>query len=679
MSPPRLAACFLTVLLTHCACAAPSTAQPVADFYVATVGNDAWSGRLPTPNAAKTDGPFATPARACDAIRDLRKTKSDVQPKSVSLRGGRYELNAPLSFTSPDTNIRFAAHPGESPVLSGGNLLDKVRIENGLWIIPLPNGTSHFRHIAVGGAMRRPTRWPKVGHFPIAGLAGADPKANYRTPADRFEYAADQIDPKWSNLGDIDVIVLHFWVAGYYRIKEIDAKGRIVTLDRKSIRRFTEDGGAKPGRFYLLNVPGPIAPGEYYCDRAAGTLRYRPMPGETPETSPVVVPRLASLVRFEGLPLEKDRTVNGVEFRGITFSDTTWHEGEKVAGDLQAAQHVSGSIQLRGANGCTFADCRFVNLGGYGIELGDGCRDNRIIGNELTQIGAGGIRINGGGSSSPPGARTGNNLIADNRIHRIGEIFHAGTGIVSMHADRNRILHNHIHHGYYTGISVGWVWGYGPSVSTNNVIEGNRIHDIGQNVLSDMGGIYLLGVSPGTVVRGNVIHDVESFGYGGWGLYTDEGSTGVVLENNLVYRTKSGGFHQHYGKENVIRNNIFAFAREGQIMRTRAEPHTSFTFERNIVYFRNAPLFAKNWKDDRFTVESNLYWDADGKAIPFPGGTLKDWQARGHDKTSLIADPQFADPEKGDFRLKPGSPAEKIGFVPFDASTAGVRLKEQRD
>jgi parallel beta-helix repeat protein len=251
-------------------------------------------------------------------------------------------------------------------------------------------------------------------------------------------------------------------------------------------------------------------------------------------------------------------------------------------------------------------------------------------------------------------------------------------GILSQHADKNRILHNHIHHLYYTGISVGWVWGYAASVSTGNLVEGNLIHDVGQKVLSDMGGIYMLGVSPGTVVRGNVIRDVTSFGYGGWGIYTDEGSTGITIENNLVYRTKSGGFHQHYGKENVVRNNIFALATEGQVMRSRAEEHVSFTFERNIVYANGTPLFAKNWKDDKFVIDRNLYWDASGKAAAFPGGTLADWQKRGHDVNSLVADPLFTDPDKGDFRLKPGSPAEKIDFKPFDYSAAGVRPKGKR-
>lgn len=61
--------------------------------------------------------------------------------------------------------------------------------------------------------------------------------------------------------------------------------------------------------------------------------------------------------------------------------------------------------------------------------------------------------------------------------------------IKSVDTEGNTVAHNHIHHGGYTGVSVGWVWGYNRSVSQNNRIEFNHIHHIG-GVLSDMGGIY---------------------------------------------------------------------------------------------------------------------------------------------------------------------------------------------
>ncbi len=98
---------------------------------------------------------------------------------------------------------------------------------------------------------------------------------------------------------------------------------------------------------------------------------------------------------------------------------------------------------------------------------------------------------------------------------------------------------------YYTAISVGWTWGYQKSPCCGNLIEFNHLHDIGQGMLSDMGGIYTLGIQEGTVLRNNVIHDINSYSYGGWGIYPDEGSaTGIARwRTTSFYRTKSAGFH----------------------------------------------------------------------------------------------------------------------------------------
>jgi parallel beta-helix repeat protein len=200
-----------------------------------------------------------------------------------------------------------------------------------------------------------------------------------------------------------------------------------------------------------------------------------------------------------------------------------------------------------------------------------------------------------------------------------------------------------------------------------------------------MGGIYTLGPQPGTVVRNNLFHDVTSYDYGGWGLYTDEGSTGIVLENNVVYRCKSAGFHQHYGRDNVVRNNLLAFNREHSVMRTRAEPHRSFWFTNNVVIADSGTLLGSNWSGttDNFSSDGNLWFDtrngAEAAKYQFAGKPWSDWQARGQDVKSQIADPLLVDPIHPEKGLRPGSPAFALGFRQIDMSTVGVRPKAKRD
>jgi hypothetical protein len=192
-------------------------------------------------------------------------------------------------------------------------------------------------------------------------------------------------------------------------------------------------------------------------------------------------------------------------------------------------------------------------------------------------------------------------------------------------------------------------------------------------MLSDMGGIYTLGPSEGTVVTNNVFHTIYAYSYGGWGLYTDEGSTGILFENNLVYDTKTGSFHQHYGKENILRNNILVNSLQHQLQITRVEPHLSFTFERNIIYWTNqSPAYAGPWHTNRHITRNNLYWNPN-QTPTFNGKSLAEWQtSMGRETGSVIADPLFADPARGDFRLRPNSPALRLGFRPFDYTRAGV-------
>ena len=77
---------------------------------------------------------------------------------------------------------------------------------------------------------------------------------------------------------------------------------------------------------------------------------------------------------------------------------------------------------------------------------------------------------------------------------------------------------------------------------------------------------------PGTTIHHNRFHDIERFGYGGWGIYFDEGSTGIVAEDNLVYSTTTTAvFTSTTARSNVFRNNVLYHSREVQFGPTRLD------------------------------------------------------------------------------------------------------------
>src|SRR5262249_11493305 len=156
------------------------------------------------------------------------------------------------------------------------------------------------RLISVNEEVRHRSRLPKQGFYTIAGLAGADSKGKYDAPANKFEFKLGEIDPTWRNLTDVEAVVLHFWVDTHLRVKDVDAHKHVVTFDRFSRRHFTDDYQNHLARYYLTNVYEGLGPGEFYLDRAAKALYYVPKPGEDRRRSWVVVPRLDSVVKFEG-------------------------------------------------------------------------------------------------------------------------------------------------------------------------------------------------------------------------------------------------------------------------------------------------------------------------------------------------------------------------------------------
>ncbi|MEI6196950.1 MAG: right-handed parallel beta-helix repeat-containing protein, partial [Verrucomicrobiota bacterium] len=585
----------------------------------------------------------------------------------------------------------------EPVVLEGGRRISGwKKYDDKLWVATLlgaANGQWKFRQLFVNGQQRVLARIPNAGFLRVAD-AYRKPGGRHQ-PSQKFQSAPGDIRADWLNLTDIEVVVFHFWTDSHLMIKSVDTQSNIVTFAYPANKVFTDDNTTNGARYIVENVfEGLDSPGEWYLNRRTGQLFYYPMPGEDMAKAEVVAPFAPALVRLEGDPAKR-RFVEHLRFQNLGFAYSKFELPPGDSNSRQGSASVPAAITLRGARTCAFEQCRIFNLGTFAFDVKEGCSDNQFVGNEIANIAAGGFRVNGGTEKNPPWERTRNNRITDNWLHHYGLDYVSAVGVFLINTDGNTVSHNQIDHGGYTGISVGLVYGYARSVSQNNLIEFNHIHHIG-GVLSDMGGIYTLGISPGTTLRNNLIHDVDANHYGGWGIYHDEGSTHLLDENNVVYNTKFAPFHIHFAQEGTVRNNIFAWGKLDQLSRTKVEPHKSVYFENNIVYWRTGELFSGNWKDvpymtrvtvlaktteqpatNTFDCDWNLYFNPTLKLdeVKFNGDTWAAWQQRGKDAHSLYADPLFVAPEQGDFTLKPESPAFALGFQPIDLSQVGPRVK----
>ncbi|MBI2302311.1 MAG: right-handed parallel beta-helix repeat-containing protein [Armatimonadetes bacterium] len=634
--------------------AAPAPEPPI--FYVSPHGNDAWTGRLAEPNRKRSDGPLAGLAVARDRVRAWRRTGRKGTAE-IRLRAGRYFLAEPLLLTAEDSDCVYTAAPGERVELVGAKPVTgwKVAADDvwrAAWRGPL------LRQLFVGGQRRYRPRWPKEGRFPVAGPPSGKPENG-------IAFRPGDFDPAWRHLERLEVVVNQYWMEARLRIASVDQAAHQMTFTGGSWRPLTWSRG-----WYVENLEEAFtAPGEWYLDPEAGVLAYRPMPGEVPGKTEVLAPVTQQLLRLDG--------AQRVQFRGLTVAYTAEPLAPEGFAYPQAEIPFAAAVAAERASHCRFEGCAFEGTGQWALALGRGCHDNEVVRNRFRALGAGAVKVGEPADPTREEDVTGGTLVTDNDIAGGNQVYLGAPAIWIGQSGGNRVAHNEIQGAFEWAVSVGWTWEYvPPNHARDNLVEDNHIHDLGLSELGTHAAVYCLGLSPGTVVRRNHIHDIRG---GGYGICLDQGCSGVLVEDNLVHHCDGGFVSNFHCIGNIVLNNVFALTRNAAILRYGDAPPPGYTlsctyvFCRNLVYWNEGKLIAgEDWGDFELVHDGNLFYDPRGPAR-FLKYSFDEWKAKGLDRSSVVADPLFADPEHGDFRLKPGSPAEKLGFRPLDLSRCGPR------
>ena len=652
-------------------------------------------------NIGSHGAPFATLEKARDVIRENRKT-GDQKVWTVLLKDGRHERSSTFLLGSEDRDTIYKAVSREVSITGGLQLQNWTDEGAGVWSAAVPGlkeGNIYFEQLFVGDTRAIRARWPKTQTnwsfgetrkdflIPLAVKQVVTTNANKTVFIEQVIVAKPgELDllakiPK-AELQTASLVVHHNWDTTRRIILDYDAEKNTVKMT----------GGAwkpwNPWRnislYYVENVRSAFTdPGEWFLSKQEGKVYYRPRPNEDMKRVVVQIPRngLVQLVKMDGC--------KNITFQGLRFevSDTPRREKEMNHGCLatrlgqdlskpgptqfepcQAAGNTEALILADNITSCVFETCRIQNTGEYGLWLRGNCHSNLIVRCSIKDTGAGSLRL----CDFPNKQNSAFNVIKNCSLTQGGRFHASSTAVWIGEGTDNTLTHNHIADHYYTGISVGWCWGY-HGKSFRNEISYNLVENIGQAALGDMGGIYTLGTQTGTRIVNNVFRNIDSFTYGGWGIYPDEGSEGLLIENNLVYDVKDGGFHQHYGKENTVRNNIFAFSRKDQIAATRIEQHLSVTFTGNIVYWDKPRDVFERASTEKVNIiwKKNIWFCEAGEPL-FKGKTLTQWQALGRDTEGFACDPRFVNPQARDFRFTSDDAYKKIGFKPFDFSKAGI-------
>uniref|UniRef100_UPI0040471D6F right-handed parallel beta-helix repeat-containing protein n=1 Tax=Mariniflexile sp. TaxID=1979402 RepID=UPI0040471D6F len=692
---------------------------------MSTQGSDDWSGTLASPNTQGTDGPFATLEQARNAVRVLKKSKS--QDIVVLIRDGVYKLNKTIVFGLEDSGegksmVTYTAYPSEKPVFSSGKEIkgwEKVTTE----IPGLPKEAKGNVWVAKISE-KFLTLYDDEGMLPRAQSKGII-TGDGENGKNRLKFPNGFLK-NWANVKDVEIKVRphHAWIVNMLPLVSVDEKTNTAktsidatyAMNRLHFLPETEN-------CWVENVIEALdEKGEWVLNTKEGKVYLWPR-----NDSQVVAPKLMELIRVEG-KIDKEGPTD-VPVRNLCFRGLTFKHGERytLKPDDAGLQHDwdmydkdNALVRFRGTENCVIEQCHFIHSGSGAIRVDLYGMNNTISNNHIEHMGGAGILLCGYG----PGTKDVNkkNTVFNNNIHHVGEIYWHSPGIFVWQSGENHIANNLIHHTDYTGLILSGFMtdffakkGNGrellrtirryelpefqkdlsieevlPYLHTHdNIVEYNEIHHTMQR-LGDGNSIYIRGAGRDNIIRRNYIHDMVADMIMQAAIRTDGGQTGTFITENLIYKCTSQGILTKL--DNKVENNIVAniiAPPRGYYLSVREGPLTGAVIKHNIFYsltevgsfIDELPPGKEGSSEDRRGRKLARVMDADtdyniyfnkvnsdmGKAL------IEKNQKDGVDMHSISEDPLFVDPENGDFSFKPDSPALKMGIIPIDLSKVGLR------
>ncbi|SDY97601.1 Right handed beta helix region [Amycolatopsis xylanica] len=253
--------------------------------------------------------------------------------------------------------------------------------------------------------------------------------------------------------------------------------------------------------------------------------------------------------------------VHDVTVSGLTFTGTTWllpsADGyvDNQAGIQWSAKaphdplKTAAAVEVHRGQRVSFSGNTFTHLGGAGLAYADGTQNSAIDHNTFSDLSGSGIAVGEVDDYylADTARMTLSDTISDNIVDTPGQDYRDAVGIWVGHSKLATVTHNEVRHAPYSGISLGWGWGYasacdlqakqglptcrrGTIYSGQNKILGNRVNDV-MRVLHDGGAIYTLGGQTGSEFAGNYLSLAPNNNNM---VYHDEGSAYWNTHDNVI-------------------------------------------------------------------------------------------------------------------------------------------------